>query len=161
MRVWASRDTPFLRTIFRAVFFFSIFKIKYFREYEQFDIVSDDVDVVFFRINDRVMSVNGHSLENVDYGTAVQVLRDSGTVVNLVVKRRIVLSSYPEPLTYKVTLTKSKKKDGKTSFLCNYYNLNESNRWIIIDNVVNDNGKYTKHSIQIGIKSISIIISMI
>jgi len=62
-------------------------------------------------INDRVMSVNGHSLENVDYGTAVQVLRDSGTVVNLVVKRRIVLSSYPEPLTYKVTLTKSKKKD--------------------------------------------------
>lgn len=68
--------------------------------------------VVGFRINDRVMSVNGVSLENVDYGTAVSVLRDSGAAVNLVVKRRIVLGSYPEPITYKVTLTKSKKKDG-------------------------------------------------
>ena len=65
-----------------------------------------------FRINDRVMSVNGVSLENVDYGTAVSVLRDSGAAVNLVVKRRIVLGAYPEPTTYKVTLTKSKKKDG-------------------------------------------------
>lgn len=65
------------------------------------------------RINDRVMSVNGVSLENVDYGTAVSVLRDSGAAVNLVVKRRIVLGAYPEPTTYKVTLTKSKKKDGK------------------------------------------------
>ena len=67
------------------------------------------------RINDRVMSVNGVSLENVDYGTAVQVLRDSGAVVNLVVKRRIVLPAYPEPLTYKVTLTKTKKKDGNAT----------------------------------------------
>ncbi len=58
------------------------------------------------------MSVNGVSLENVDYGTAVSVLRDSGAAVNLVVKRRIVLGAYPEPITYKVTLTKSKKKDG-------------------------------------------------
>jgi hypothetical protein len=58
------------------------------------------------------MSVNGVSLENVDYGTAVSVLRDSGAAVNLVVKRRIVLGAYPEPTTYKVTLTKSKKKDG-------------------------------------------------
>ena len=60
------------------------------------------------------MSVNGVSLENVDYGTAVSVLRDSGAAVNLVVKRRIVLGAYPEPTTYKVTLTKSKKKDGIT-----------------------------------------------
>ena len=59
------------------------------------------------------MSVNGISLENVDYGTAVSVLRDSGAAVNLAVKRRIVLNNYHEPLTYKVTLTKSKKKDGK------------------------------------------------
>lgn len=60
------------------------------------------------------MSVNGVSLENVDYGTAVSVLRDSGAAVNLVVKRRIVLGAFPEPTTYKVTLTKSKKKDGKS-----------------------------------------------
>lgn len=37
-----------------------------------------------FRINDRVISANGISLENVDYATAVQVLRDSVAAVNLV-----------------------------------------------------------------------------
>ena len=43
------------------------------------------------RINDRVISANNVSLEGVDYATAVQVLRDSGQTVNLVVKRRVVL----------------------------------------------------------------------
>lgn len=33
--------------------------------------------------------MNGISLENVDYATAVQVLRDSGNTVTLVVKRRV------------------------------------------------------------------------
>ena len=46
---------------------------------------------IFFRINDRVISANNISLEGVDYATAVQVLRDSGQSVNLVVKRRLVL----------------------------------------------------------------------
>ncbi len=37
--------------------------------------------IIFFsRINDRVISANGVSLEGVDYATAVQVLRDSGQV---------------------------------------------------------------------------------
>ena len=45
----------------------------------------------FFRINDRVISANNISLEGVDYAGAVQVLRDSGQTVNLVVKRRVVL----------------------------------------------------------------------
>ncbi|XP_055316284.1 tight junction protein ZO-1 isoform X4 [Sitodiplosis mosellana] len=39
--------------------------------------------------NDRIISVNGVSLENVDYATAVQVLRDSGNTVTLVIKRRV------------------------------------------------------------------------
>ena len=43
------------------------------------------------RINDRVISANNISLEGVDYAGAVQVLRDSGQTVNLVVKRRVVL----------------------------------------------------------------------
>lgn len=43
----------------------------------------------FFRENDRIISVNGVSLENVDYATAVQVLRDSGNTVTLVIKRRV------------------------------------------------------------------------
>ena len=42
-----------------------------------------------FRVNDRINSVNGVSLENVEYSTAVQVLRDSGNTVTLVIKRRV------------------------------------------------------------------------
>ncbi|XP_054713756.1 tight junction protein ZO-1-like [Uloborus diversus] len=64
------------------------------------------------KINDRVISANGVSLENVDYATAVQVLRECGPTVNLVIKRRIVLPPNTNgPQTLKVTLTKSKKKD--------------------------------------------------
>jgi tight junction protein 1 len=43
----------------------------------------------FYRVNDRIITANGISLENVDYATAVQVLRDSGNTVTLVVKRRV------------------------------------------------------------------------
>lgn len=62
-------------------------------------------------INDRVISANNISLEGVDYATAVQVLRDSGQFVNLVVKRRVVLPSPPEPQNIKVSLVKNKKKE--------------------------------------------------
>ncbi|XP_065361995.1 uncharacterized protein pyd isoform X11 [Calliphora vicina] len=44
------------------------------------------------QVNDRIISVNGVSLENVEYATAVQVLRDSGNTVTLVVKRRVPLN---------------------------------------------------------------------
>ena len=43
----------------------------------------------------------------------VQVLRDSGQSVNLVVKRRVVLPSPPEPQNIRVSLVKHKKKDGR------------------------------------------------
>ncbi|XP_017874090.1 PREDICTED: tight junction protein ZO-2 isoform X8 [Drosophila arizonae] len=43
-------------------------------------------------VNDRIITVNGVSLENVEYATAVQVLRDSGNTVTLVVKRRVPLN---------------------------------------------------------------------
>ncbi|GIY97115.1 tight junction protein ZO-1 [Caerostris extrusa] len=63
------------------------------------------------RLNDRVISANGISLENVDYATAVQVLRECGNTVNLVIKRRVVLPLNANgPQTLKVTLTKNKKK---------------------------------------------------
>ncbi|XP_067643044.1 tight junction protein ZO-1 isoform X3 [Eurosta solidaginis] len=45
------------------------------------------------QVNDRIISVNGVSLENVEYATAVQVLRDSGNTVTLVVKRRVPISA--------------------------------------------------------------------
>ncbi|XP_071033804.1 tight junction protein ZO-1 isoform X2 [Parasteatoda tepidariorum] len=64
------------------------------------------------RINDRVISANGVSLENVDYATAVQILRECGPTVNLVIKRRVVLPANNNgPQTLKVTLTKNKKKE--------------------------------------------------
>ena len=68
------------------------------------------------RVNDRIISANGVSLENVEYATAVQVLRDSGNTVLLVVRRRVVLPPCFEPQTLKLSLTKSKKKDGKPLF---------------------------------------------
>ena len=86
-----------------------------------------------FRINDRVISANNVSLEGVDYATAVQVLRDSGQTVSLVVKRRVVLpptipppqqttssqQNYQVPSagdktqdqTVRVALSRSKKKE--------------------------------------------------
>lgn len=60
------------------------------------------------QINDRVVSANGLSLENVDYATAVQVLRECGRSVNLVVKRRVIVG-HTESL--RVTLTRAKKKE--------------------------------------------------
>ncbi|RZF42526.1 hypothetical protein LSTR_LSTR004445 [Laodelphax striatellus] len=62
-------------------------------------------------VNDRIMSANGQSLENVEYATAVQVLRDSGNTVALVVRRRVVLPLSPEPQTLRFQLAKSRKKD--------------------------------------------------
>ncbi|KAG8296118.1 Tight junction protein ZO-2 [Homalodisca vitripennis] len=57
------------------------------------------------------MSANGVSLDNVEYATAVQVLRDSGNTVALVVRRRVVLPASPEPQTLRLQLTKTRKKD--------------------------------------------------
>ncbi|XP_064470378.1 tight junction protein ZO-1-like [Ornithodoros turicata] len=83
-------------------------------------------------INDRVVSANGLSLENVDYATAVQVLRECGNSVNLVIKRRVVLPSEGvEPQTLKVTLTKAKKKDDYGVVLgCRIYIKEINNRSI-------------------------------
>ncbi|KAG5898442.1 hypothetical protein JTB14_036524 [Gonioctena quinquepunctata] len=79
------------------------------------------------QVNDRIISVNGISLQNVDYATAVQVLRDSGDTVTLVIKRRTIIqhshshsASFNGPplpslgvnsLPTKVTLTKNSKKE--------------------------------------------------
>ncbi|XP_053671073.1 tight junction protein ZO-1 [Anopheles nili] len=50
------------------------------------------------QVNDRIISVNGVSLENVEYATAVQVLRDSGNTVTLMVKRRVPNHGLMHPL---------------------------------------------------------------
>ncbi|XP_022249412.1 tight junction protein ZO-1-like [Limulus polyphemus] len=64
------------------------------------------------QVNDRVISANGISLENVDYSTAVQILKDCGNMVNLEIMRRVVLPNTKEDTqTLKITLTKNKKKE--------------------------------------------------
>lgn len=82
--------------------------------------------------------MNGISLQNVDYATAVQVLRDSGDTVVLVIKRRTnthqhqhshsLSASYSSPPTLttgiqpsKITLTKNSKKEGNRHPNRNYH----------------------------------------
>ncbi|XP_054162043.1 tight junction protein ZO-1-like isoform X2 [Oppia nitens] len=81
------------------------------------------------QINDRVMSANGVSLENVDYTTAVNVLRECGNTVNLLIKRRTLL---PNSDLVKVTLTKSNKKDDFGIVLgCKFFIKEITNRSLI------------------------------
>ncbi|XP_025406853.1 tight junction protein ZO-2 isoform X3 [Sipha flava] len=61
-------------------------------------------------VNDRIMTANGVSLDNVEYGTAVAVLRECGENVTLSLRRRLVLPSNT-PHTMRVHLTKTRKKD--------------------------------------------------
>lgn len=80
------------------------------------------------RVNDRVISANGISLENVDYNQAIHVLRECGNSVNLLIKRRALITSTANVnLTnanhhanadsmnnlLKITLTRNSKKEGK------------------------------------------------
>ncbi|XP_035706927.1 tight junction protein ZO-1-like [Folsomia candida] len=59
------------------------------------------------QINDRIITANSIKLENVDYGTAVQVLRDSGPSVVLIIKRRII-AHHTKITLNKLTTTKLK-----------------------------------------------------
>lgn len=67
-----------------------------------------------------------------DYATAVQVLRDSGDTVTLVIKRRTIVHNHSHsasfngqplpslggnPITSKITLTKNSKKEGESFFM--------------------------------------------
>ncbi|CAH0760628.1 unnamed protein product [Diatraea saccharalis] len=63
------------------------------------------------QVNDRIVSVNGVPLENVEYARAVQVLRDSGAAVSLVVKRRAPAPPPTAPTTIKLSLSRNGKKE--------------------------------------------------
>ncbi|CAG5114445.1 unnamed protein product, partial [Candidula unifasciata] len=66
------------------------------------------------QINDRIVSVNGIPLDNVDHNTAITVLRDCGNIVNLVVRRRVLLPSSPVERSsppFRINLSKTNKKD--------------------------------------------------
>lgn len=67
------------------------------------------------QVNDRIISANGVSLEGADYGAAVRVLRDSGSTVLLIVKRRSLSNNLATqnsvPQSHRLTLTRNNKKD--------------------------------------------------
>ncbi|XP_076166629.1 zonula occludens-like protein polychaetoid isoform X2 [Ptiloglossa arizonensis] len=68
------------------------------------------------QVNDRIISANGISLEGADYGAAIRVLRDSGSTVLLVVKRRATSNSSgilgnSTLQSHRLTLTRNNKKD--------------------------------------------------
>ncbi|XP_063372486.1 tight junction protein ZO-1-like isoform X1 [Cydia amplana] len=63
------------------------------------------------QVNDRIVSVNGVPLENVEYGRAVAVLRDSGAAVSLVVRRRAPAPPPTAPTNIKLALTRNGKKE--------------------------------------------------
>ncbi|XP_064596394.1 tight junction protein ZO-1-like [Liolophura sinensis] len=76
------------------------------------------------QINDRVLSVNGISLDNVDHATAIAVMKGCDQAINLVIRRRVVLpsSSDDETLPLKVTLSKKHRKDEYGVVLgCKYF----------------------------------------
>ncbi|XP_059051830.1 tight junction protein ZO-1-like isoform X3 [Achroia grisella] len=63
------------------------------------------------QVNDRIASVNGVPLENVEYARAVQVLRDSGATVSLVVRRRAPAPPSTSSTAVKLALTRNGKKE--------------------------------------------------
>ncbi|XP_064644896.1 tight junction protein ZO-1-like isoform X2 [Lineus longissimus] len=64
------------------------------------------------QINDRVVSVNGYPLDNVDHAVAISLLKESGNTVSLVIKRKVYMENVePEPTPIKLTLTKKLRKD--------------------------------------------------
>ncbi|XP_025081792.1 tight junction protein ZO-1-like isoform X3 [Pomacea canaliculata] len=64
------------------------------------------------QLNDRIVSANGVSLENVSHATAIQVLKNCGDIVHLVVRRRVVMPATGErEVPLRITITKRNKKD--------------------------------------------------
>ncbi|KAK0425013.1 hypothetical protein QR680_008982 [Steinernema hermaphroditum] len=81
------------------------------------------------QVNDRIVSANGVNLENADYSTAVNIMKESQQL-NMIVKRRVPLPMIEyEQRTLKFTLSKSRKKDDFGIVLgCKFYIKEITNR---------------------------------
>ncbi|VDN37496.1 unnamed protein product [Gongylonema pulchrum] len=80
------------------------------------------VRVFCCRVNDRILSANGVSLDNAEYAEAVKIMKESQQL-NMIVKRRVPvpLIEY-EQRTLKFTLSKSRKKEDFGIILgCKFY----------------------------------------
>ncbi|XP_027205989.2 zonula occludens-like protein polychaetoid isoform X2 [Dermatophagoides pteronyssinus] len=106
-------------------------------------------------VNDRVISANGISLENVDYSQAIHVLRECGNTVNLLIKRRALISTTGNSNNFtqqqqhqtlsindgnnnnliKITLSKNSKKEDLGIVLgCKIFVKEIVNRNLIVNN---------------------------
>ncbi|CAD5206694.1 unnamed protein product [Bursaphelenchus okinawaensis] len=86
------------------------------------DVLPRGPAVNLIRTKDRIVAVNGISLENVDYNTAVSVMKSSDQL-NMIIKRRVPVPYLEyEQRTLKFTLSKSRKKDDFGIVLgCKFY----------------------------------------
>ncbi|TKR93669.1 hypothetical protein L596_008082 [Steinernema carpocapsae] len=93
------------------------------------DVISSGPASGLVQVNDRIVSANGVNLENADYSTAVNIMKESQQL-NMIVKRRVPLPMIEyEQRTLKFTLSKSRKKDDFGIVLgCKFYIKEITNR---------------------------------
>ncbi|CAI5439527.1 unnamed protein product [Caenorhabditis angaria] len=75
------------------------------------DVVQNGPAWGLLQVNDRILSGNNVSFENIDYSTAVDIIKNKDQI-NMIVKRRVAMPMLEfEQRTLKFTLSKSRKKD--------------------------------------------------
>ncbi|CAI4226800.1 unnamed protein product [Auanema sp. JU1783] len=75
------------------------------------DVLSNGPAFGLLQVNDRILSANGVSFENVDYASAVEIIKKAEQI-NMIVKRKIPVPIMEfEQRTLKFTLSKSRKKE--------------------------------------------------
>ncbi|CAB3410918.1 unnamed protein product [Caenorhabditis bovis] len=75
------------------------------------DVVPNGPAWGLLQLNDRILSANNVSFENIDYSTAVDIIKNKDQI-NMIVKRRVAMPMLEfEQRTLKFTLSKSRKKD--------------------------------------------------
>ncbi|CAJ0567311.1 unnamed protein product, partial [Mesorhabditis spiculigera] len=86
------------------------------------DVVPNGPAWGLLQVNDRILSANGVSFENIDNNTAVEIIKHA-ELINMIVKRRVAMPVMEfEQRTLKFTLTKSRKKDDFGIVLgCKFY----------------------------------------
>ncbi|CAD6184962.1 unnamed protein product [Caenorhabditis auriculariae] len=75
------------------------------------DVVPNGPAWGLLQLNDRILSANSVSFENIDYAHAVEIIKNAEQI-NMIVKRRVAMPVLEfEQRTLKFTLSKSRKKD--------------------------------------------------
>ncbi|XP_067939142.1 tight junction protein ZO-1-like [Watersipora subatra] len=74
------------------------------------------------KVNDRITSINGISMEDSNHSQAISFLRDSGEMVDLLIKRKVFVPSPHKKLERTITIDKmSDKADVGLGMGCRYF----------------------------------------